>query len=374
MSSARRLAVEVLVRIERDGAYANLALPAALGRSALSTRDRALVTELVYGTTRMRAACDWLVGRFLLRDDVEAEVRACLRMGAYQLAFTGTAPHAAVGETVAVAPRRARGLVNAVLRRVAEAPQDWPDEPTRLSYPAWLLRRFADDLGAEEGCAALEAMNRRPEVTRRDDGYVQDAASQWVTEALGAVPGERVADLCAAPGGKATGIAATGAWVAACDVGLGRLRLVTANRDRLGLTDRIAAVAADAARPPLRPGTFDRVLVDAPCSGLGVLARRPDARWHAEPDAPGRLGELQARLAGAAVDLVRPGGLLVYSVCTLTREETLGVDAHLAQAHPAFIPVDPPGAPWRLHGRGALLLPQSAGTDGMFVLALRRSR
>lgn len=373
MSGARRLAAEVLVRIERDGAYANLVLPAALERSALSARDRAFATDLVYGTTRRRASCDWLVGRYLLREDLDPKVRACLRLGAYQLGFTGVAAHAAVGETVAVAPRRARGLVNAVLRRVAaEGPREWPDEATRLSYPAWLVERLSRDLGTADALAALGAMNERPDVTRRADGYVQDQASQWVTEAVGGEPDERIADVCAAPGGKATGIAGTGAWVVAADVSPRRLGLVVENRERLGLEERLALVVADAEHPPFRRGTFDRVLLDAPCSGLGVLARRPDARWRVQPDAPARLGLLQAQLAEAAVGLVRPGGLFVYSVCTLTNDETVRVDERLATRHPEMVNAAMPSAPWRPHGRGGLLLPQAGGTDGMFLLALRR--
>jgi 16S rRNA (cytosine967-C5)-methyltransferase len=374
VGTARSVALGALVRIERDGAYANLVLPAMLDRSGLAARDRAFATELVYGTVRMRAACDWLVDRFLLRSELEIEVRSCLRMGAYQLAFAATSPHAAVGETVGVAPRRARGLVNAVLRRVAEAPRDWPDDATRLSYPAWIVEQLRGDLGDTDAMAALEAMNVRPTVTRRADGYVQDRASQLVAAALAARPGERIVDLCAAPGGKATALAGAGAWVAAGDVAPRRLGLVAANAERLGLDGEIAPVVADAARPPFHAGTFDRVLLDAPCSGLGVLARRPDARWKVAPDAPVRLGRLQRELAGEAAALVHPGGVLGYSVCTMTSDETLGVDEHLAAEHPELLAEDPPGPPWRPHGRGALLLPQVSGTDGMYLLLLRRAR
>jgi 16S rRNA (cytosine967-C5)-methyltransferase len=294
-------------------------------------------------------------------------------MGAYQLAFAATSPHAAVGETVGVAPKRARGLVNAVLRRVAEAPRDWPDEATRLSYPAWILERLRDDLGDTDAVAALEAMNVRPTVTRRADGYVQDRASQLVAAAVAARPGERILDLCAAPGGKATALAGAGSWVVAADLAPRRLGLVVANAGRLGLDERIAPVVADAASPPFRAEAFDRVLLDAPCSGLGVLARRPDARWNLTSDAPARLGHLQRRLASEAASLVRPGGLLAYSVCTMTSDETLRVDEHLASQHPQLVADDPPALPWRPHGRGALLLPQASGTDGMYLLLLRRN-
>lgn len=368
---ARRVAVDALVRID-EGAYANLVLPLLLERSGLDRRDRAFVTELVYGTTRMRRACDWLVDRFVDRP-LEPEVRALLRLGAYQLAFLGTPPHASVSATVDVAPKRARGLVNAVLRRLArERAPRWPDPATRLSYPDWVVHRLAADLGADVAQAALEQMNVAPPVTERADGYVQDAASQEVAAYVGAAAGERVADLCSAPGGKATAMASGGpALVVAADLSPTRARLVAGNAGRLDL-DNVAVVVADAALPPLRPGGFDRVLLDAPCSGLGVLRRRPDARWRIQPDDVDRLAALQRRLLDGAAALVRPGGVLVYSVCTLTGAETVEVDRWLASAHPELVPVEPPGPPWTPLGRGARLLPQDAGTDGMFAVGLRR--
>jgi 16S rRNA (cytosine967-C5)-methyltransferase len=130
-------------------------------------------------------------------------------------------------------------------------------------------------------------------------------------------------------------------------------------------------MAADGGRLPLRDLRFDRVLLDAPCSGLGVLRRRPEARWRLDPADIGRVAALQRELLAAAVASVRPGGLVAYCVCTLTREETLDIDAWAAAEFPAFTAVPGPGAPWRTHGRGALLLPTAAGTDGMFLLLLR---
>jgi 16S rRNA (cytosine967-C5)-methyltransferase len=235
-----------------------------------------------------------------------------------------------------------------------------------------VVDRLRADLGEADAAGALRAMNEAPRVTTRDDGYTQDLASQWVAELVDAGPGRVVADVCAAPGGKATALASTGALVIAGDARPSRAGLVRANADRLD-TD-LVVIAADARRPPLRETRLDRVLVDAPCSGLGVLRRRPDARWRIEERDVARLGALQREMVDAAVDLVRPGGMLVYSVCTLTADETLGIDDHLAQAHPSLQPVDPPAEPWRPLGRGALLLPQVAATDGMFLLRLRRAR
>ncbi|HZT64843.1 MAG TPA: transcription antitermination factor NusB [Acidimicrobiales bacterium] len=370
-TDARGVAVAALVRIDQ-GAYANLALPALLDASTLSGRDRALVTDLVYGVTRMRRACDFLVDAHL-RGPVEPAVRAALRLGAYQLRFTRVPAHAAVSATVAAAPARARGLVNAVLRRVAEAGEPaWPSREVELSYPGWIVERLVEDLGADDAWAALERMNVAPPVTERADGYVQDLASQWVADRVGVAAGERVADLCAAPGGKTTAMAAAGAGlVVAGDVRPARAGLVAANAARLG-AGNVAVMVADGTVPGLRPGSLDRVLVDAPCSGLGVLRRRPDARWRIDPDAPVRLAALARRLLAAAAALVRPGGQLTYSVCTLTRAETVDVDRWAEAELAGFEAVAPPGPPWRPHGRGALLLPQSADTDGMFLLGLRR--
>lgn len=319
--AVRRVALDVLERIDEHGAYANLATNRVLDQHDLPDRDRHFVTELVYGTTRLRRACDHLVERHR-QGGVTPRVRAALRLGAYQLAFGGVAPHAAVSTTVGAAPKPARGLVNAVLRRVADdvaAGVRWPDAATRWSYPDWIVEELTARLGPDAAAGALEAMNRPATTHVRDDGYVQDPASQHVVAAVGAQAGERVLDCCAAPGGKATGLAATGAHVVAADPSATRIGLVVDNRERLGLI--VPVVVADATRSPYRDGAFDRVLVDAPCSGLGVLRRRPDARWRVDADAPARLARLQVQLLEEAARVVGDGGTLVYSVCTLTRAE-----------------------------------------------------
>lgn len=369
-TSARAVALGVLDRIEAGGAYANLVLSGALDRSGLGDADRRFTTDLVYGTTRMRRACDFLVDRFLARP-VEGRVRNVLRLGAYQLAFAGVAPHAAVGETVEVAPRRARGLVNAVLRRVADAPVAWPDDATRLSVPDWIVDELTTALGRDRALDAVAAMNEPATVSERPDGYVQDPASQQVAAAVGAQRGEVVLDVCAAPGGKTTALAATGASIVAADVRPRRARLVHDNAVRVGVAERVAVVAADGTCPPWRAASVDRVLVDAPCTGLGTLRRRADLRWRVQPASVARLAEVQHRLLAAAVDLVRPGGTLVYSVCTLTVAESTRVDERVRGERPDLVPLDPPGAPWEPWGRGAILLPQTAGTDGMCLFRYR---
>lgn len=368
MTTARRVALDALVRVD-EGAYANLVVPPMLDRSGLAERDRHLVTELVYGTTRMRRAVDWLVDGHLSRD-VEPVVRAALRMGAYQLAFLETPAHAAVGETVAATPKRARSIVNAVLRKVADAlPAAWPDDATTLSYPDWVIGALTDAVGPTRAREALVAMNQPAQVTRRPDGYVQDLASQWVAALV--EPTGRVVDLCAGPGGKATAMAHHAELVVACDVQPVRAGLIAENAVRTN-TPAVATVVADGRRPSLRPEAAQRVLVDAPCSGLGVLRRRADARWRISASDVTELAALQRALVDAAVELVAPGGVLVYSVCTLTLEETVAVDEWTADGHPELEPLPAPDHPWEPVGRGARLLPQTAGTDGMYLLRLRR--
>jgi 16S rRNA (cytosine967-C5)-methyltransferase len=303
-------------------------------------------------------------------------------------------------------------------------PVDAPaDLAVALSYPDWIVERLERDLGVDDGRAALEVSNEipavalRPNPSRTDaaalraelvaagieaepgtlvpdavvarglgdpaalgairDGRAtpQDQGSQAVATVLGAGPGERVLDVAAAPGGKATAIGeqvGPSGSVLALDVHAGRLGLVRTAAGRLGLSNLAVAVADGRALPVAR-ASFDRVLVDAPCSGLGVLRRRPEARWRIEESAVEPLAELQTALLLKAAAAVVPGGVLVYSVCTLTAAETRGVAAAVLERLDGFTVLDPPAAPWRPSGPGALLLPQDAGTDGMFVLALRRS-
>ncbi len=347
-----------------------------LARSSLAGADRRFVTELVYGTTRMKRACDHLVDRYLI-GSADDQVRAALRLGAYQLVFLATPPHAAVDATVGAVTGGGRKVVNAVLRRVADGPVAYPDDATRLSYPDWLVERLCEALGPDRAIAALEAMNQPAITSAREDGYVQDPASQSVVDAVGAGPGELVVDLCAAPGGKATGLAATGATVVAGDRRLSRARLVVDNIERLQLdrradaggSGRVLPMVADGRRPALVPGVADRVLVDAPCSGFGSLRRRPDARWRIEPEAPERLSILQSELVDAAIELVRPGGVVVYSVCTFGTVEGRAVVDRALEGHDVEL-LDPPGPPWQIIDGMATLLPDRS--DGMVLARLRK--
>lgn len=433
--TARAVAIRALVRIE-DGAFANVALPAALRQSDLDARTRAQVTDLVYGTVRWQRTLDHFVAPHVDRaiGRLDPPVRAALRLGAYQL-WSGVPAHAAVGETVTavgkVAPR-AKGFVNAVLRKLAAQPLPWPlpDGDTvdaigvRTSLPDWLVEQFLADLGPVDGLATVETLNEPAAVTLRvnrrrttvdavereligagahvtrgelvpdalrvtgtgDVGALacvregratpQDQASQAVAALVGPRPRERVLEIGAAPGGKATALAEAaddGGLVVALDLHPARTAMVGSAARRLGLAT-VAPLVADGRALPLRPAAFDAVLVDAPCSGLGVLRRRPEARWRLQPGTISELAGLQRELLAAAAPTVRPGGRLVYSVCTLSRAETLAVDEWAAGALNGFRALEPPPAPWRPVGRGARLLPGAADTDGMYCLVLQAPR
>jgi 16S rRNA (cytosine967-C5)-methyltransferase len=422
-AGARDVALAALERVD-GGAYANLALPALLGRAGLAVGDRAAVTDLVYGSVRLRAALDFAL-RPLSRqplERLEPLVLRGLRLGAYELLFGGTAAHAAVAETVGAVARAGHrgqaGYVNAVLRRLAVAQPAWPDpavDPagwatTRGSHPAWVVEEALARLGPEEMVALVEADNARPEVTLRvtpgratrgqllDElaaagvvarpsplspdcvalergdparlaavaegrAVVQDAASALVAPAVGAAPGDLVADLAAGPGGKAGHLAALGVRVLAVERQPGRARLVADTARRLGVTDRLHTVVADGRRPPLRPGGADAVLVDAPCSNLGSLRRRPEARWRHHPEEVAGLVDLQLALLEAAAVAVRDGGTVLYSVCTWTRAETDGVVAELLERRPDL----------RLE-EARQLWPHRDDADGMFLARMFKVR
>jgi 16S rRNA (cytosine967-C5)-methyltransferase len=423
-SGPRRVAAEVIRRVTDEGAYSNLALGRTIARAGLDERDAALATELAYGTLRRKVSLDHALAPFVERPLEEAPkaARCLLRLGAYQLLFTRIPPHAAVGETVGLAESRHRGFVNAVLRRLAVegAPASQGDDDdavaVRTGLDVWGVRELRRLLGdeAETAAAALaepapltlrvnecrgtvdeleEALahagvkaergsfhpssllvsGRSPEsLPGFADGRfaVQDQASSFVVDALDPQPGERVLDVCAAPGGKAGHVACRitpdGVLVAA-DSRPARAGLVRATLERLGL--RGLVLVQDARRPAV-DGAFDRILVDAPCSGMGSARRRPELLWRFPRDELAALARLQVAIVAAAADLLRPGGRLIYSVCTFPRAETDAACDAIARHRPDLEPVELPGpdgpAP------RVRLWPHRHGTDAMFVAGFRR--
>ena len=369
-NEARALALKVLGRVEKDSAFANLALRTALDKSELDERDKALVAELVYGVTRMRRSCDFLIDRFISKK-LHPDVRTILRLGAYQLYWMKVPDHAAVNDSVSLAPKWAKGLCNAVLRKVAKETVDWPTKAIEYSYPDWIVKRLDSDLGEHEASEALRCMNSSKSATLREDGYFQDAASQLVSDLLtqegnwGEGP---VIDICAAPGGKATAAVSAGFPVIAADSSLKRLKLARSNSMKLNI--KLPLVVSDGTDLPFRKGEASRVIVDAPCSGLGVLRRRADARWRIKEDDLAVLADLQLKLLCSALTMVKSGGLLIYSVCTLTNLETIEVDEKFRNLVDVQETGDLP-LPWRKHGRGGMILPQDLDSEGMSVFCYR---
>jgi 16S rRNA (cytosine967-C5)-methyltransferase len=425
-SSARRAAHDVLGRVERGAALASALERASAGLA--DVRDRALVHELVLGVQRRRGWLDHVLGALSSRpfSQLSPAARDALRLGAYQLLFLRTPGHAAVSESVDLARSRephAAGFVNAVLRRLQrEGPPAEPDpaaDPLAWlssagSLPRWLSERWLARLGPERTLgwarASLEVpptfvrLNpREPEARERvaavgvelqplavpggwrakgaaiaplaEQGlvYVQDLGSQLVAQ-LAAGQG-LLLDACAAPGGKALLLS---------DLAAGRTRVfaVEASRTRLALMQRLASrwkatrlhlVRADSRRPPFTTA-FDAVLLDAPCSGLGTLARNPDIRWRLAPEDLLRQQERQRALLASLSALVRPGGRLVYATCSLEPEETHDVvDPFLAE-HPDFALEALPewALPFARDGRVEIDPSQGEG-DGFYAARLRRA-
>jgi len=433
----RGVAQDVLVRVETTSAFADVLLARRLAGTSLSAADRALATDLVYGTLAWQGRLDHHLAELVHRPiaALDPPVRAALRMGVYQLLLLDRIPaYAAVDASVRLA-RRGGGLVNAVLRRAARLghgglalPEEGSDPMGRLviewSHPRWLVERLAAQVGAAELPALLAAHNRRGPValriTRPDDADLagelsaqgaqiapgrwapealvverraarlrtcgayragrfvfQGEPSQLVTGLLGIEAGSSVLDACAAPGGKtlhAAALAGPNGSVVALDphrTGVGR---IVAEAARLGATPH--AVVADARRPPLRRA-FDAVLVDAPCSGLGTLRRHPELRWRRRSEDLPRLAELQGELLAGAAALVRPGGVLVYAVCSPLREETDDVIAGFLTTAPRFaresvVPHLPAAAAPLASADGALRTwPHRHDVDAFFAVRLR---
>ncbi len=405
ISPARRVAFDVVRRVYEDGAWADRALRGAAAE--LDERDRALAQRLVYGTVQRTRALDHAIETLARRpvSRIDAPVLAALRLGAYQLGYLDGVPrYAAVNESVelvrAAGAGRAVPFANAVLRRVADGiepllaglPESTPAEAAlRHSYPDWVAETWWRDLGPDAARDLMRAQNEPAEIAVRlvrgaadgtedsdlpgavvveridedavEEGRIwpQSRASQLVGHVVGSVSGERVLDLCAAPGGKATMLAGE---VVAVDVSESRVRELEANVQRLGATN-VRVVHADGRALPAELDGFDRALVDAPCSGLGVLAARPDLRWRSQP-----LPVLQLELLRAAAARVRPGGTVVYSVCTVNADESEAV-VDASGLEPVPLGDDWPRFAHRTRPEFLQTLPHVHGTSGFFVARLR---
>ena len=292
---------------------------------------------------------------------------SALRVGAYQIIHTRIPDHAAVNATVSAVAKKNKGVVNAVLRRIAEESEiKWPDDGTKLSYPNWIIDTLTKDLGSDEATRMMEKMNESPTVSIREDGYYQDLASQWVTDLVQIHENDLLLDLCSAPGGKASSLSRKARRVIACDVNLSRHKLIQENIQNLSISN-ISQVVSDGRDSPFKSKVFDHVLVDAPCSGLGVLHRRPDSRWRIREKDLDNLARLQVELLHSASHLVKEGGTLTYSVCTVTSQETIKVAKILESKLTNLRPQKMTHEKWRNFGNGLQILPHDFSTDGMTV-------
>ena len=386
IAPARRAAFEVVRRVFEEDAYADRALTSAV--QGLDARDRALAQRLAYGTVQRTRTLDFGIEQLGKRPvrKLDPPVRASLRLGAYQLAFTDQAEHAVVDDAVELvrAARRERAVpfTNAVMRRLAQGLRglvgSLPEGPVKLSYPDWIFEIFQRDFGTADALSLLRSQNEPPALEVRaaepvgtptdiPGAYQVDTvdisamrpmsrASQLAALVVGSQPGERTLDACAAPGGKTAMLAGE---VTAVELHPGRAKALAAEAG-----ENVRVVNADVRE--LDERGFDRAIVDAPCSGLGVLARRPDLRWRARP-----LPELQLELLRAAAERTKPGGTIVYSVCTLNRDENEAVvDA-------TGLEVEPLGGEWPQYAhpkRPEFLLtrPDRDRTSGFFIARLHR--
>lgn len=427
----RRLAAESLVKWEKMGKYAGLEAASTLGKDKLAGADRGLYSALVYGVVERAVTLDYIIDRYssIPTDKLEPAVRTALRLGLYQLLFMDRVPdHAAVSESVNMTPKRAAGLVNGVLRSFIRNGKKY-DLPKReddlaeyfsvkYSVPRELCEFLTNAYGeadaegilscsfggdrlclrvntlkcsveeAQERLATLGAQSRVSDIvpdvlitsgSEFLDGiaeglwFVQDEASAAAVSVLSPDKGSTVLDMCAAPGGKSFGCAVmmenTGT-VRSFDIHENKLSLIRDGAERLGI-DIITTDVGDAKVPSEKLwDSADFVICDAPCSGLGVLSKKPDIRYKSLSDIAG-LPEVQYGVLCGAAKCVRPGGVLMYSTCTLSPAENEGVFRRFAAEHPEFEPM-----PFDVCGEGgegfATLMPHKTGTDGFFISKFKR--
>ena len=443
--SVRRLANEILAKVDTRKAYADILLDQALRISALNERDRALLTELTYGTLRWRGALDARLIRSLRRPlaKVNPRLRNLLRLTCYQLLYLDRVPdYAAVNEAVEIAKlyggRKAAGFVNGVLRnflREKHAPVPVALDATaaslavEYSHPEWLVQRWLEEFGATEAPALMRANNEKPPLVlranllkcKRDElidrlsksaveakassyspqgvflpaggavenlpGFtegwfqVQGEASQLVGYLLSPLAGERILDACAAPGGKSTHIAELmydAGEIISVDSSARGVEKIRQNVIRLGLKS-VRALHADITEENREWGgaPFDRILVDAPCSGLGTLRAHPEIKWQRNEDDVRRLSGLQLTILNRVAGYLKRAGILVYSTCTLNRDENERNTESFLANHPGFELQDaarylPDKAKHMARGKYFQALPHRDNTDGFFAARMRR--
>ena len=437
--SARLAAAKTLAACRKRGAWSDAFLNNQIENRKLGKRDAALATKLCYGVLQNKTLCDFYISQFCPLGKLEPLVLDVLRLSVYQMVFlTKIPPHAVVHEGVelvkALTGRRAAGLVNAVLRKIAAEKDHLPEPPRgseaeylsiKYSHPEWLAEAFIGDLGAAGAAALLSENNREPPLTAQvntqktdlpallarleregvaarphpwlpdavtltgagnlealpafRDGlfYIQDAAARCAVLAADLRPGDQVLDACAAPGGKSFAAAIqmnnTGR-ILACDIHEKKLTRLEAGRDRLGLSIIETAVKDTGQAWAELENAFDAVLADVPCSGFGVIRKKPEIREKSRADIE-RLPEIQLGILKAVSGYVKPGGTLLYSTCTLLREENEDVIRRFLAQAPGFAPeaFTLPGSAGDVKTGMITLYPHIHETDGFFICKLKRT-
>ena len=431
VETARNLALAVLEDVFVNQAYSNIALNKHLKGSQLSAADKGLVTEIVYGTVARKLTLEWYLSHFIEdRDKLDNWLYVLLLMSVYQVRFLDKVPdHAVVNEAVELAKARKKGsekLVNAVLRRILR--EGWPDIETikrknkrdsiAYSLPVWLVSKLKEEYGEERARVIFESLlvrnkasirvtdlSRKEEIKVvleasdsplaasglvKEQGHfaghdlflegaitIQDESSQLVAPTLDLQGDEEVLDACAAPGGKTAHMASylTSGKVTALDLYDHKLDLIQENAQRLGVADRVQTQKLDARKVHEFFGrdSFDKILVDAPCSGIGLLRRKPDIKYNKETADFASLQQIQLEILGNVCQTLRKGGIITYSTCTIVSEENFQVVEAFLESHPEFEQVKLEHECKDILKDGCILItPELYGSDGFFISQFRK--
>ncbi len=437
--NVRDAALTILLAVDKNQAYSNLLLNQTINKYSIDTKDRALLTEITYGTLQHKYTLDYYLEPFI-RGNLDLWVRWLLRLSLYQIVYLSRVPdHAAVNEAVEIAKRRGHkgisstvnGILRSILRQGIRSTDEIKDPIKRLaietSHPQWLVERFIESYGIEKTAEMLQENNVPPIQTVRvnttkttvdevlklledegvtakqsnvipeclhfvngqasrtkafKEGYItiQDESSMMPANVLNPQPGWRVLDMCAAPGGKTTHIAEkmkNEGSILATDLHPHKLDLIEETSNRLGLNIiETAPIDGRKAADFLQKQSFNAVLVDAPCSGLGVMRRKPDIKYTKREEDFESLHDIQLKLLDNAVEVLKPDGRLVYSTCTVNVDENEATVKTFLASHPEMEPVQLENLPKILleRGQGGMLqvFPQDFGSDGFFVAAFRK--
>ena len=431
VETARNLALKVLEDVFVNQAYSNIALNKHLKGSQLSATDKGLVTELVYGTVARKLTLEWYLSHFIEdRDKLDKWLYVLLLMSVYQLQYLDKLPdHAVVNEAVELAKLRKKGsekLVNAVLRRILR--EGLPDiasikrknkrDSIAYSLPVWLVSKLKEEYGEERAQAIFESLLQRNKASIRvtdlsrkeeikalldasdsalsasglvkEQGHfaghdlfaegaitIQDESSQLVAPTLGIQGEEEILDACAAPGGKTVHMASylTSGHVTALDLYDHKLTLIEENAQRLGLADKVKTQKLDASQvhQVFPADSFDKILVDAPCSGIGLIRRKPDIKYNKDLQDFESLKAVQLDILSSVCQTLRKGGIITYSTCTIIAEENQEVIQAFLESHPDFeqVALDHPCKDIVVNGCLAIT-PEQYLTDGFFIAQLRK--